>query len=66
VGHRAYHARHGVRYAGGYYYPGRAHYHWGRRVWSPVYYRYHYYEPVLRVWYYYDPIRIGYYPCPCE
>ncbi len=62
VAHRPYYARHGVRFAGGYY-AGRAHYHWSRRVWSPVYSRYQYYEPALRAWYFYDPIRIGYYRC---
>jgi hypothetical protein len=59
-----YYRMHGVRYGGGYYYRGRDHFHWERRVWSPVYGRYHYWDPYLRVYYFYDPIRIGYYPIP--
>ncbi len=61
---RSSHVRHGVRFSGGYYYPGRAQRHWSRRVWSPVYHRYQYLDPTLRVWYYYDDARVGYYPCP--
>jgi hypothetical protein len=61
---RPYYVTHGVRYAGGYYFRGHGHHHWGRRVWSPVYHRYQYYEPALGVWYFYDPVRVGYYPCP--
>jgi hypothetical protein len=61
---RPYYRVHGRAFAGGYYYPGRVHHHWGRRVWSVTYRRYHYWDPYLRIYYYYDPVRVGYYPCP--
>jgi hypothetical protein len=53
-----------VRFRGGYYFPGRAHYHFSYRVWSPVYRRYHYFDPYLRCYYYYDPILVRYVPVP--
>jgi hypothetical protein len=64
VGHRGghYYHRHGVRFHGGYYYRGRYHNHWGRRVWSTVYRRYQYWDVYLRVWYYWDDSRSCYYP----
>lgn len=61
---RPYYARHAVKFSGGYYYRGYAHHHWARRVWSPVYYRYHYWDAGLRCYYYWDPIRVAYYPVP--
>ncbi|NBO92035.1 MAG: hypothetical protein EBV06_06935 [Planctomycetia bacterium] len=59
---RPYYHAHGIRYTGGYYYPGRTHTHWEHRRWDPVYARYHYFDPYLRVYYYYCPSRLGYYP----
>jgi hypothetical protein len=35
-----------------------------RRVWSPVYHRYNYYDATARCYYFYDPARCGYFPCP--
>jgi hypothetical protein len=53
---------HGVRFAGGYYYAGRNHHHWGETVWSPVYNRTIYWDPSLLVWYYWDDATGCYYP----
>jgi hypothetical protein len=59
---RPYYRTHGVRFAGGYYYRGFDHHHWGHRVWSPVYRRYQYWDPYLRVYFYWAPDRGCYYP----
>lgn len=61
-----YYEDHGVRFRGGYYFKGRGHDHWAHRVWSPVYRRYHYYEPDLRCYYYYCPRTCCFLPVPCH
>lgn len=58
----AYYRTHGARFSGGYYYGGRAHHHWGHRVWMPSARCYHYWDPNLNCYYYYDAVRLGYYP----
>jgi hypothetical protein len=68
-GHRvgAYYRSHGVRFRGGYYYKGREHHHWARRVWSPECHRYHYWDPSLNCYYYWYAPGNCYYPvsyCP--
>lgn len=60
---RGYHHRHGVRYSGGYFYRGRHHSHWTRRVWSPVYRRWHFWDPYVRSFYYFNSGCGCYYPC---
>lgn len=57
-----YYAQHGVRFNGGYYYPGRDHHHWERRVWDAGNRRYNYYDPSLRCYYYWSPVKRCYYP----
>src|SRR5688500_11510313 len=59
-----YHLRHGVKFSGGYYYGRGRHSHWGHRVWSPTFRRYHYFDPYLRAYYYYCPITLRYLPVP--
>jgi hypothetical protein len=57
----------GVAFGGGYYYPGRDHYHWDHRVWDSRRGRYHYYDPYYRCYYYWHPGHHRYYPvsyCP--
>jgi hypothetical protein len=48
----AYNRVHGVRFSGGYYYPGRRHPHWAYRAWDARHHRYNYYDPYLRCYYY--------------
>ncbi len=60
----SYHLDFGVRFNRGYYYVGRDHHHWTRRVWDPVYRRYNYWDPYVRVYYYWDEPRGCYYPVP--
>jgi hypothetical protein len=63
---RAYYRGHAKKFAGGHYYAGRDH-HWARRVWSPVYHRYQYWDAGLHCWYYWSPTAACYYPityCP--
>jgi hypothetical protein len=58
---------HGVAFRGGYYYPGRDHYHWAWRVWDGHYGRYHYYDSYYHCYYYWHPRYNCYYPisyCP--
>jgi hypothetical protein len=62
VAHGSYHHRHGVRFHGGYYYRGRHHSHWSRRVWDVQYRRYHYWCPYTLVYYYYSVELDCYYP----
>ena len=59
---RNYHRDHGVRYRDGYYYRGRQHDHWARRVWDARHRRYHYWDAGLRCYYHWCPDRRGYYP----
>ena len=47
----AYYRAHGVRFSGGYYYPGRSHPHWAYRAWDARHHRYNYYDPYLRCYY---------------
>jgi len=61
-GGSAYHVQHGVRFSGGYYYPGHDHFHWERRVWDPVCHRYNYYDPNLHCYYYWSPGHNCWYP----
>jgi hypothetical protein len=62
VEHRPYYASHGVRFAGGYYYRGREHHHWGYQVWNAQFRRYHFWDNDLRCFYYYSPERDCYLP----
>jgi hypothetical protein len=62
-----YYRSHGVRFRGGYYYLGRHHDHWTRRVWDARYHRYEYWDPNLQVYYYWYAPGNCYYPltyCP--
>ena len=59
---RHYYREHAIRFGGGYYYRGRDHHHWTRRVWDSRYERYHYYDPGLDCYYYWHPVRCCYYP----
>jgi hypothetical protein len=60
--HTTYYRDHAVRFAHGWYYPGRDHHHWERRVWDAGYRRWHYYDTGLRCWFYWHPVRHCYYP----
>ncbi|MCI0461355.1 MAG: hypothetical protein L0Z62_30775 [Gemmataceae bacterium] len=60
----SYHLDFGVRFNRGYYYAGRDHHHWTRRVWDAGHRRYHYWDPYVRVYYYWDGPRGCYYPVP--
>jgi hypothetical protein len=68
VYHGAYYVHHGVRYHGGWYYPGRDHCHWSYKVWVPGARCYHYWDPGLHCYFHWDAGRCGYYPvgpvCP--
>lgn len=57
-----YHLRNGVAFRGGYYFAGRGHSHWSHRTWSPVFRRYHYYDPYLRSYYHWCPVTHRYLP----
>ena len=61
-GGRAYYHSHGVRFSGGYYYPGFNHHHWSRRVWDARCGRWNYYDPYLQSWFYWAPTANAYYP----
>lgn len=54
---RPYYTQAGVRFAGGYYYPGKHHNHWGGRVWNAQFGRYHYWDPYLKCYYYWHQPR---------
>ncbi len=65
--HGGYHAHHGVRFRGGYYYTRYSHPHWGRRVWDPAHRRWNYWDPSLQIYYYWYAPGSCYYPvtyCP--
>jgi hypothetical protein len=51
-----------VRFAGGWYYPGRVHPHWSITKFSPVYGRTIYYDPGLTTWFYWNAPVARYYP----
>jgi hypothetical protein len=59
---RPYYRAHGTAFRGGYYYAGRNHHHWTKRVWSPQYHRFHYWDASLNCWYYWSPAQACYYP----
>jgi hypothetical protein len=61
-GRAYYYHSHGVRFSGGYYYPGFNHHHWSRRVWDVRCERWNYYDPYLQTWYYWVPSAGAYYP----
>jgi hypothetical protein len=52
----------GVRYGGGYYYPGRNYNHWTRSTFSTDYNTTIYWDPGLKLWYYWDEADQRYYP----
>lgn len=62
---RPYHLTAGVRFNGGYYYPGHHHNHWAGRVWSPQFGRYHYWDPYTRCNYYWFAPRNCFLPVGC-
>jgi hypothetical protein len=53
---------HGVRFSGGYYYPGHVHHHWTRIVWDGPHHRYIYWDPYLSVYFYWYAPGNCYYP----
>jgi hypothetical protein len=56
-----YYHDHGHRFSGGYYYTGRYHPNWGRRVWDATCHRWNYWDPYLNIWYYwYAPTGVWY------
>jgi hypothetical protein len=64
---RAYYRDHARHFGHGYYYAGRDHHHWSRRVWSPRFGRWEYFDPGLSCWYYWYAPAACYYPvtyCP--
>jgi hypothetical protein len=64
---RSYYREHGHAFKGGYYYVGRDHHHWTRRVWDPVHCRYNYWDPSVCCYYYWYAPANCYYPvsyCP--
>jgi hypothetical protein len=67
VAHR-YFETHGVRFAGGYYYPGFDHHHWGRQVWDARLARWEFWDADLGCYFYWNATLNGYYPvtyiCP--
>ncbi len=63
----AHHHGHAVRFRGGYYYPGRDHPHWARRVWNARLSRFEYFDPGLNISFYWYAPGNCYYPvtyCP--
>jgi hypothetical protein len=52
----------GVKFSKGYYYKGRAHYHWSKRYWSPKWRSWFFYDPSVSGWYYWSGARACYYP----
>jgi hypothetical protein len=59
---RPYYQSAGHKFAGGYYYRGYNHPHWGPRVWNARYGRYHYWDPYLKCYYYWSPAQACYFP----
>ncbi|HYT92653.1 MAG TPA: hypothetical protein VEL76_28310 [Gemmataceae bacterium] len=62
-----YYRDHSVRFNGGYYYRGRDHHHWARRVWDPAHRRYQYWDSGLNTYFYWYAPGNCYYPttyCP--
>ncbi|MFO0878581.1 MAG: hypothetical protein U0840_14670 [Gemmataceae bacterium] len=55
----------GVQFHGGHYYPGRHHAHFGPRVWSAQFGRYHYWDSFHRCQYYWYAPRQCYLPVGC-
>jgi hypothetical protein len=58
----AYYREHGVHFSGGWYFRGRDHHHWERRVWNQRCHRWEYWEPDLCVWYFWSPGDCCFYP----
>jgi hypothetical protein len=52
----------GVKFTKGYYYTGRAHYHWSKRYWSPRWRSWFFFDPSVRTWYYWSGAQVRYYP----
>jgi hypothetical protein len=66
-GGRAYYLDHAVRFGHGFYYPGRDHHHWTRRVWDPILHRILYWDPSLHAYFYWSAPDRCFYPatyCP--
>jgi hypothetical protein len=60
--YRPYYREHGRRYGSSYYFPGRHHNHWHRRIWDSRFNRWHYWDADLRLYFYYNAGLGGYYP----
>jgi hypothetical protein len=52
----------GIKFGKGYYYKGKAHYHWSKRYYSSKWRSWFFYDPSVRVWYYWSGTRTAYYP----
>ena len=57
-----YHLRYGIAFQNGYYYFGRAHYHWSYVYWATSYSCYVYYDPWTSAYYYWNKPDNCYYP----
>jgi hypothetical protein len=62
----AYFSSYGHRYAGGYYYVGRDHYHWSQTIWYAPGNCYLYLDPGLNMYYSWDAAAQRYYPSPYQ
>src|SRR5262249_19243278 len=59
---KGYHQRHGKQFHGGYYFPGRGHYHWRHRCWSRFHNCWTYWCGSSRCYYYWCAPRSCFYP----
>jgi hypothetical protein len=54
--------QHGVKFSHGYYYSGKYHSHWAKKLWLPKYGTWCWYCPSTYVWYYWCGPKACYYP----
>src|SRR5262245_27555287 len=57
-----YHKKYGVKFAYGYYYPGKVHRHWSKSYYSMKWKCTFHYCPYAKAWYYYHAPKKAYYP----